>query len=107
MKKAEQAIVNEKALSLYNKAIDDYLRYNYEVKRLRTCQAEVIITENYYLLRSYNTIVAVIDRDFGYQADVLRNVYGYTATSAQHIAKFFNDFGVGGKYGKNRTYTFR
>lgn len=107
MKKAEQEHVNKMAMDLYNRAYYDYLRYSYEITRLRTCQAEVITTENYYLLRSYNTIVAVIDRDFGYQADVLRNVYGYTATSAQHIAKFFNDYGVGGKYGKSRTYTFR
>lgn len=107
MKKAEQEKINQMAMDLYNRAYNEYLRYNYEVKRLRSCQAEVIITENYYLLRSYNTIVAVIDRDFGYKADVLRNVYGYTATSAQHIAKFFRDYGNDEEYWKDYTLTFR
>ncbi len=107
MKKAEQEKINNFAMDLYNRAFGEYLYHYYDIKRLRSCQAEVITTENFYLLRSYNTIVAVIDRDFGYQVDVLRNVYGYTATSAQHIAKFFNDYGVGGKYGKSITYTFR
>ena len=107
MKKAEQISMNENALNLYRRAMDEYYTGNYTEEKFRNCQASVITTENYYLLRSYRTIVAVIDMEYGKQADVLRNVYGYTATSAQHIAKFFNDFGVGGRYGINRTYTFR
>lgn len=60
--------------------------------KLRNCQAVVIEVGNYYLLKSYETIVAFIDRYSGICYDILRYVYGYTATSAQHIAKFANDY---------------
>ena len=61
-------------------------------KQLRRCTAEVLETPGYYLLRSYNTVVAVICKGNGICFDVLRTVYGYTATSAQHIAKFAHDY---------------
>ena len=64
-------------------------------KRLRTCQATVYAYENekgrVYILKSYNTIVAAIGAS-GRCYDFLRYVYGYTATSAQHISKFFKDY---------------
>ena len=62
-------------------------------KRLRTCQAMVMEFEDCYILQSYHTIVAGIYKDTGEEFDFLRMVYGYTATSAQHIAKFFADYG--------------
>lgn len=47
-------------------------------------------------LYSYHTCVAVVYRDKVNKrcicVDVLRYVYGYTSTSAQHISKFFHDF---------------
>ena len=64
-------------------------------KRLRTCSAEVIETNNYYFLVSYRTMVAFIDKATDTCYDVLRLVYGYTSTSAQHIAKFRHDYGAG------------
>lgn len=67
-------------------------------KRLRTCSAKVLETPSFFILRSYNTVVAVIDKCTGSTWDVLRMVYGYTATSAQHIAKFSNDYGTGKRY---------
>ena len=66
-------------------------------KRLRTCQAMVFEFEDCYILQSYHTIVAGIRKDTGEEFDFLRMVYGYTATSAQHIAKFFVDYGQDGK----------
>ena len=66
-------------------------------KRLRSCSAAVLETPSFFILRSYNTVVAVIDKDTGSTWDVLRMVYGYTATSAQHIAKFSNDYGNGSR----------
>lgn len=39
------------------------------------------------------SFVACIDKDTDTCADFLREVYGYTATSAQHIAKFERDYG--------------
>ena len=67
-------------------------------KRLRSCNAHVLETPDFFILRSYNTIVAVVDKDTGSTWDVLRAVYGYTNTSAQHIAKFAADYGNGRRY---------
>lgn len=63
----------------------------YEAERLDYCQAWTYHTRGYYFLVSYNTLVAFID-DSGNMFDVLRLVYGYTATSAKHISKFRNKF---------------
>ena len=65
----------------------------HNIKRLRTCNAYTFdVYEGneirYRVLQSYNTIVAYFDYDGCVFCDVLRVVYGYTATSAQHIAKF-------------------
>ena len=67
-------------------------------KRLRSCSASVLETPSFFILKSYNTVVAVIDKYTGSTWDVLRMVYGYTATSAQHIAKFSDDYGNGKRY---------
>lgn len=109
MKKAEQERINNRALEIFERAASalHVANNNFDVKRLRKCQAVVLVLNDYYMLQSYNTVVAVIDRNTGDQVDVLRKVYGYTATSAKHIAKFFSDYGYSGKYGKSRTYTFR
>lgn len=66
------------------------------IKRLRHCQAWVytFVDENghtYFVLRSYGTMVAAV-APTGDKYDWLRYVYGYTVTSAQHIAKFFQDY---------------
>jgi hypothetical protein len=76
-------------------------RYNDEVKgtvlhhgtRLRSCQAYVYETPSFYVLRSYNTVVAIIEKSTDICYDFLRGVYGYTNTSAQHISKFDKDYG--------------
>lgn len=63
-------------------------------KQLRTCKASVGVTTDgeFTYLRSYEMIVCVIDNITGEAVDVLRTEYGYTATSAQHIAKFLHDY---------------
>lgn len=64
-----------------------------EWQKFRSCNAQISL--NWYgvhVLKSYNTIVAVYDEETGTGYDFLRHVYGYTATSAQHIAKFFNQY---------------
>lgn len=63
-------------------------------ERLRYCRAFVYETDNYYILQSYNSFgVAIIDKKTKQCYDLLRYVYGYTSTSAQHISKFWHDFG--------------
>ena len=75
-------------------------------KRLRSCTAWVFETEDYYILKSYETYVAVILKSADVMYDALRIVYGYTATSAQHISKFSHDYGAG-KWGVTERVTGR
>lgn len=92
MNKKEQMAVNEKAMHECEKACKEIFTEKPDPLRLRSCQAYVFETSNYWILQSYNTLVAVTSKDTGICYDVLRLVYGYTATSAQHIAKFTHDY---------------
>lgn len=99
--KQAQKVINYVSKNLYqmalNEACDGYGFMKPEIclagKRLRKCQATVYESENFYLLESYATIVAVIEKETDIFADVLRLVYGYTATSSQHISKFRHTYG--------------
>ena len=111
MKKEEQLQVNaicnnerEKALSELEEEAASINGVN--VKRLRSCSAMVYTTTNYYILRSYNTIIAVINKNTDALYDFLRIVYGYTATSSQHINKFAHDY-CSGKWYCSKVYTAR
>ena len=94
MKKTEQRQINEIVEKAYPVIMAELRNThgNYGAKQLRSCSATVLVTTNYFILRSYKTIVAAIDRNTGIMYDFLRMVYGYTATSAQHITKFGNDY---------------
>ncbi len=113
MKKEVQRSINQIAEAIYTDAMSEYereCRYD-DCERLLHCQAWVYETTNYYLLRSYDTIVAVIDKTSYTIVDVLRMVYGFTRTSAQHIAKFrkaacYGGFGHG-KWGCEHGVTWR
>ncbi len=112
MKKSEQLAINAQVLTLVND-FNTTNNYTGNFKRLRSCSAEVapvMDTETgvlmYYVLRSYNTIVAAIDVSNDTLYDFLRYVYGYTSTSAQHIAKFGQDYGMG-KWGCTNRLTYR
>ena len=98
MKKEEQRNINELVNDAYNRAIGEldseyHGLWRAPFTRLRSCKAWVYETESFYLLESYRTIVAVIDKSTNDLYDALRTVYGYTATSAQHISKFRTDYG--------------
>ena len=112
MKKSEQLAINEQVLTLVND-FNTTNNYTGTFQRLRPCSAEVapvIDAETgellYYVLRSYRTIVAAIDVRTDTLYDFLRYVYGYTSTSAQHIAKFDKDYGMG-KWGCANRVTYR
>lgn len=107
MKKQEQLAINEKVLEIMNRT-ECYLKTAKEVEwhRLRSCQAYVANIDNISVLRSYNTIIAVIDHTTDTLYDFLRYVYGYTATSAQHIAKFNHDY-CNGYWGCENRLTYR
>ena len=93
-----QLEINKACRAHYDAAMTERWKMPSLWKRLRSCSAEVLETPSFYILRSYNTVVAVIDKHTGSTYDVLRMVYGYTSTSAQHIAKFSNDYGNGKRY---------
>lgn len=90
MKKTDQLNVNDTILE----ALEEYNKYSDTAnctapQRLDYCTAETFnVGSRYTALRSYNTIVAFYDYETNILYDVLRYVYGYTATSARHIAKF-------------------
>ena len=94
MKQYNQALDNAFCRAVFYDAMSEFDR-NYEahfVDRLRSCQAVVYETKNYYILKSYETFVACIRKDDNVIIDVLRDVYGYTSTSAQHVSKFIHDY---------------
>lgn len=90
-KKEMQKIENEMVENAWEKAQKVWIKGRKEVDILNHCQAWVYQTSGYRFLVSYKTIVAFID-DSGNMFDVLRLVYGYTATSVMHITKFRNKF---------------
>lgn len=72
-----QKKVNFEAIRRYQIAYAEYssLPYGYKPLRLRSCSATVYETPHYYVLRSYNTVVACIDKSTGICYDVLRHVF--------------------------------
>ena len=99
-KTAIQIIANEKVNATLKKL--DYIAYSraiasQKLTRLNTCHAWSYVAGNFVILISYKTEVACIDTRTGTCYDYLRKVYGYTATSAQHIAKFMKKFGATNK----------
>lgn len=90
-KKEMQKIENETVEKAWEKAQKVWIKGRKDVERLNCCQAWVYKANGYCFLVSYKTIVAFID-DTGNMFDVLRLVYGYTATSTMHIARFRKKF---------------
>lgn len=99
MTREEQKMANREVTKYMSKALEELHRANdiepLKGKRLRNCNALVFETESFYILKSYATYVACICKHNDTLYDALRIVYGYTATSAQHIAKFAHDYGAG------------
>ena len=86
MSKNEQLIINTIVKQVFDNL--PYIGKNLDGIRLYYCNAYVYYMNHYIILKSYNNIVAVYDGEQNILYDGLRYVYGYTATSAQHIAKF-------------------
>lgn len=107
MRKDCQVEINKKVDAIYEEIhnLDMHERAS-EWKRLRTCSAYVCKLNQFYILKSYRTIVAVIDTRDDTCYDFLRKVYGYTSTTAQHIAKFQHDYGEE-KWGCTKCLTWR
>ena len=75
----------------YYRGIEGILHYVFKTGkkrcRLYSCNAEIRECTGTLVLVSYGTPIAVYTDD-GSLYDCLRVVYGYTATSSQHICKF-------------------
>lgn len=83
----QQSVTNEIVINIYS-LLREEIQSTSDVKRLRKCNAFVTETEHYFVLTSYETVIACIDKETHALYDFLRMVYGYTSTSAQHISKF-------------------
>ncbi len=105
-RKEQQQLINSECERVYNLAMDVWDKNSHgNGEKLRSCSAKVYKIGNYIYLRSYSTVIAIIDTTTDTCYDVLRMVYGYTATSAQHIAKFRHDYGQG-KWGCENEYRY-
>lgn len=75
----------------YYKGIAGILYYAFKngkrLCKLYSCNAEIWVCNGILVLVSYGTPIAVYTDDWSLY-DCLRVVYGYTATSSQHICKF-------------------
>lgn len=102
MRKAEQEKENVRVIEAWDsfvtfvKGVEDIAHA--PAMRLRTCSAYVSVIGKWIVLTSYCTIVAIIDSETWVLYDVLRYRYGYTSTSAQHIAKFAHDYEAKERY---------
>ena len=105
MRKQEQLEINNRMFRVIDDVNNSFVDYSKSYP-LRSCNARVFKGERYIVLRSYHTNIAVIDTKTDTLYDFLRYVYGYTATSAQHIAKFNQDYGAG-KWGCEHRLTYR
>ena len=106
MTKAERESMNNYVLKNLDVFFDNHgdAYWKYDNIRLRYCSANVYVTPDYIVLKSYNTVVAFINKHTREFFDILRYVYGYTSTSAQHIAKFRNDYSS--HFDWNKIYTY-
>ena len=75
----------------YYRCVESILYYAFNhgkrLCKLYSCNAEIWEYTGILVLVSYGTPIAVYTDDWSLY-DCLRVVYGYTATSAQHISKF-------------------
>lgn len=96
MRKEDRISINQEALLKWEIAMVEYRKScdHSSAPRLRSCKAWVYSTENYFFLRSYDTIVACMEKRTSTLYDMLRYVYEYTSTSAQHISKFKSEYGA-------------
>lgn len=99
MKKSEQMQINQKVEEMQDECFKELSYYNSPFSnQLDYCQAWIKETKNFIVLKSYNTVIACINKSDNTLYDFLRLVYGYTATSAKHISKFRHMYNVVNEY---------
>ena len=103
-RKAQEAI-NSKVIAFMQENNDEIYSKQGKAKRLRNCNAIVYETDNLYVLQSYETIIACIDKENNVMYDFLRYVYEFTRSSAQQISKFNHDYSKS-KWGVDKTFRY-
>lgn len=94
MKKAEQRVINIKVERALGRYIAKRFDFKDAIGRLNSCKAFMYDTQDYIVLKSYRTVVAIIDKRDMALYDFSRYVYGYTSTTSQHIAKFARKYNI-------------
>ena len=103
MKKSEQIKINTICNDVFTDAMREYYReqrYTHTIKigkPLRHCQAKVFETENFYILQSYETLIAAIRKVGNVCINFMHHEYNFDkhatgATSAQQFYKFVKDY---------------
>lgn len=91
-------VVTSKALckSVYNHLSQIIGERNFKrVAPLTERNAYVFETKHFYYLMSFDTVVAVIEKEMKICIDFLFLIYGYTPLGSHyHIAKFCEDYGA-------------
>ena len=101
MKKQHRELENSICYDVFNAAIielnrDSKARNN--AKRLRSCNAFVYETKNFYILQSYKTLIAAIRKSDNTCVNCMRGEYDFKAnnctgsTSTQQFYKFVYDY---------------
>lgn len=115
MKKSEQIKINALCNDVFNAAMREYYEEQRNAKTvkkgkpLRHCQAKVFETENFYILQSYETLIAAIRKDDNICVNNMRHEYHFDeyatgATSTQQFYKFVKDYVPFGKCPMIYTY---
>lgn len=111
MKKTEQAAINKAVLAQKEKCYFELSKKFIDSKFWKVKNTAIYETENYYILKHYETFIACIEKDSKNGYDFLRTqqfkmktYYGtitsnYSNTSARAISKFFKE--------KNASKTYR
>lgn len=86
--------IDEELIEFIVACNSDYLQAPIMFLNDRSNNALVIETRTHYLLQSYDTIIASINKETKVCVDALRYTYGYTRTSAKHVKKFIRDYGA-------------
>ena len=94
MKKKEQLLINQTVKERWDETMNAIasreVSYR-KTEKLYSCTAQIEFYDSgFCVLRSYDTLIALYDMETETIYDALRYVYGFTSTSAQHVAKFRN-----------------
>lgn len=84
----EQAKINAQCLTFSRIAAQDFEKWHANFIYLGNTLAQISRTNEYVVLRSRSSIVALFHISSGIVVDILRYERGWNRTSAQHIVKF-------------------